>query len=264
MQITNHKLEGVQFAQTPNMAGGIVPKFIVMHFTCMMNRRDVVTFFQNPESRVSAHLVLGVDGTFTQMVPFNIRAWHAGPSFYAGHSDLNAHSIGIEICNYGECNSLTPDGKYVVPRRGESLPQEYRNVEDWLKVGNQWWQKYTEAQFKALDDLVPALAREYKIRDVCGHSDVSIPHGRKNDPGPAFPMAHYKAFVDYGNSGSMGYYVATVDDLNVRGGPGTDFAILVKLRRGDSVKVLNTQGEWFLVQADKFKGYVHSGFLMKT
>lgn len=258
-------LDEAQFyPNCPNVGGSCTPKYIIMHFTCMMDRKSVSQYFMNPSAKVSSHLVLGTDGKFSQMAPFTTKTWHAGASYYQGHSDINGQGIGIEICNYGECNALTPDGKFVVPRRGESLPQEYRKVEDWIKIDGAWWQKYTEAQFRALDELVPLLVDHYKIRDVAGHSDIAVPKGRKNDPGPAFPMAHYKAFADYGNSGSMGNYVASIGDLNVRGGPGAEFAILAKLNRGDTVKVLKQDGQWMLVQYDKTKGYVHSAFLLKT
>lgn len=269
MHVTeNHLISTARYSPTEQMSGTCTPKFIVMHFTCAMDSRSVVQWFTTG-GKSSAHLILDLDGSLIQMVPFDKKAWHAGPSYYQGYSDLNANGIGIEIINYGECNSLTADGKFVVPRRDESLPQKFRGVDDWLVVPDdagrkQWWMKYTEAQFATLDQLVPVLIDHYKIRGVCGHSDVAVPKGRKNDPGPAFPMAHYKGFAEHGNGGSMGFYVATVGDLNVRGGPGAEFAILMKLNRGDTVKVLNQEGKWMLVQVDTTKGYVHSGFLMKT
>ena len=47
--------------------------------------------------RVSAHLLIRRDGDLTQYAPFHCRAWHAGPSEYAGRSRCNDFSIGIEL-----------------------------------------------------------------------------------------------------------------------------------------------------------------------
>lgn len=263
--------DGIRFVPTTHKSGICNPKFVVMHFTCMLSIDGVVSWFKNDASKASAHLILDLDGTLTQMVPFNEKAWHAGASFYKGHSDLNAVGIGIEIINYGECYSITPDGKYVVPRRHEEFDvKKYGKVEDWVMIPDEkgkpvWWHKYTKAQLATLDELVPLLIDHYKIREVVGHSDIAIPKGRKNDPGPAFPMDFYRQFADHSNSASAGNYVATVDDLNVRGGPGAEFSVLAKLKRGDTVKVLNFVGDhWAMVQYDNKKGYVHTGYLMKS
>ena len=48
-------------------------------------------------SRVSAHLLVCRDGTVTQYVPFEARAWHAGVSSYRGRAACNDFSIGIEL-----------------------------------------------------------------------------------------------------------------------------------------------------------------------
>ncbi len=41
------------------------------------------------------------DGGIVQCVPEARRAWHAGESSWAGKTDINSHSIGIEIANPG-------------------------------------------------------------------------------------------------------------------------------------------------------------------
>jgi N-acetylmuramoyl-L-alanine amidase len=55
----------------------------------------------SPQSKVSAHYVVFEDGRIVQCVPETRRAWHAGESFWAGETDINSRSIGIEIVNPG-------------------------------------------------------------------------------------------------------------------------------------------------------------------
>jgi hypothetical protein len=55
------------------------------------------TWLCNPNSGVSTHFVIGPDGTIYQLVDPVHRAWHAGESSYAGKSNYNNFSIGVEI-----------------------------------------------------------------------------------------------------------------------------------------------------------------------
>ena len=55
----------------------------------------------SPLSEVSAHYVVMEDGHIVQCVPESRRAWHAGESSWAGETDINSCSIGIEIANPG-------------------------------------------------------------------------------------------------------------------------------------------------------------------
>jgi N-acetylmuramoyl-L-alanine amidase len=88
-----------------------------------------------------------------QLVPEARRAWHAGRSFWAGETDLNSASIGIEIVHHGHDD----------PR-----PFPARQI-----------------------DSVAALSRDICARHeilpgrVLAHSDIAI--SRKIDPGEFFP-----------------------------------------------------------------------------
>lgn len=99
---------------------------------------------------VSAHLLLRRDGSLVQFVPFQCRAWHAGPSSFRGRSRCNDFAIGIEI--EGTDDTPYDDRQYAV------LP----------------------AILEALTDTYPGLS----LRRVAGHCDIAP--GRKRDPGPAF------------------------------------------------------------------------------
>jgi N-acetyl-anhydromuramyl-L-alanine amidase AmpD len=61
---------------------------IVIHITDAPTIGSTINWFQNPQSKVSAHYVVGQDGRIVQMVRHNDIAYHA--------STANGSSIGIE------------------------------------------------------------------------------------------------------------------------------------------------------------------------
>lgn len=127
---------------------------IVLHHTGSNKGSADVAWLRNPDSQVSAHYVLDRDGKIYQLVGDTKRAWHAGKAELHGvPTDVNARSIGIEIVNDGS-------GKTA----------------------------FTEAQYKALTQLVGYLKQEYKVPadNIVGHKDVAVPKGRKDDPAANF------------------------------------------------------------------------------
>ncbi|MBV1694104.1 MAG: N-acetylmuramoyl-L-alanine amidase [Hyphomicrobiales bacterium] len=81
------------------LAGG--PDMLVLHYTGMRDAERAIAWLATSASRVSCHYVIDEAGQVTQLVPEERRAWHAGESFWAGATDLNSASIGIEIHNPG-------------------------------------------------------------------------------------------------------------------------------------------------------------------
>ena len=150
-EIRNHFLfkDGVQveYRPSPNRGGEIVPTLIVIHYTGDNSLEGALSWLCAPQSKVSAHVVISKDGTIYQLLPFNIKGWHAGVSSYEGRSGVNSFSVGIE--NQG--------------------------------IGDEW----PEAQVNANRGLISALYAAYPIEDVVGHEDVAP--GRKVDPGPNYP-----------------------------------------------------------------------------
>ncbi|TSI07375.1 N-acetylmuramoyl-L-alanine amidase [Lysinibacillus sp. BW-2-10] len=53
----------------------------------------------------------------------------------------------------------------------------------------------------------------------------------------------------------------TVNDLNIRKGPGTSFAIVGKLNRGDKVSSYSIEGDWVEIKTDQVSGYVHKAYV---
>ncbi|MBH0085547.1 1,6-anhydro-N-acetylmuramyl-L-alanine amidase AmpD [Psychrobacter sp. SCQQ22] len=108
------------------------------------------SYFKTIEgTEVSAHLFIERDGSITQFVNFNERAWHAGRSSYLGRPECNNYSIGIEL----EGSDFTP---------------------------------FTDMQYDRLAQVVSAIYEAYPKtrRHLTGHSDIAP--GRKTDPGDYF------------------------------------------------------------------------------
>ena len=135
---------------------GQCPRFLIQHYTGMSSAMKAVEWLACAQSRVSCHYVVDEAGFITQLVPERLRAWHAGVSFWAGVTDINSASIGIEIHNPGHEHGY-PD--------------------------------FGPVQMAA----VAALSRDIVARnglrpqDVLAHSDVAP--ARKIDPGEKFDWA---------------------------------------------------------------------------
>ncbi|WP_418360181.1 N-acetylmuramoyl-L-alanine amidase [Sphingobacterium detergens] len=227
MEVKNNKLVGAIFKETENQSGVITPKFIIYHFTAAGSAVSAISWMLDPKSKVSAHLHLDKQGNFVQLVEFNKRAYHAGVSEYNGYSNLNYHSIGIEIQNRGKVNG---------------------NYED-----------YTESQINAVIEVSKALIKAYpSIIGVAGHEDIAMPRGRKDDPGPKFPMNRVRKTL-FGTSQVI--TKMTTSDLNMRSGPGTNNAVVTVLKKGTVVNVLSSSSSWSEVSANGFKGWVSSTYI---
>ena len=148
---------GARVDPSPNhgeRVGLDAPDMIILHYTGMPDHGQALSWLKNIESQVSSHYFVWPDGRIVQMVPETRRAWHAGKSLWAGESDINSRSIGIEIANAGH-----PGG----------LPA------------------YPEEQVSAVIGLCRDLIERWRIAPerVLGHSDVAP--RRKVDPGENFP-----------------------------------------------------------------------------
>lgn len=160
---------------------GILPHFVVLHYTGMASGRAAVDWLCNPVSKVSSHYLVDEDGSVVQMVSEDQRAWHAGVSSWRGVVDINSASIGIEIQNGGHGVGLP-----AFPR-----VQMQRVVLLCLDIMNRWG---------------------FAPDQVIGHSDVAP--GRKVDPGEAFDW-DYLAMCGVGQvvRGSAGATLGTVEQF---------------------------------------------------
>ncbi len=139
-------------APSPNFGDrrdGATPDMIVLHYTAMKDAVSARDWLCNPESQVSAHYLIGRDGTLWQMVDEDARAWHAGAGAWGACTDVNSRSIGIELDNTG-----------AVP--------------------------FAASLMDRLEDLLRGVMGRWRIEParVVAHSDTAP--GRKIDPGRRF------------------------------------------------------------------------------
>jgi len=77
------------------------PSILLLHYTGVASAAKAIDWLSRPDSRVSCHYVIDETGRITQMVAEEARAWRAGEASWAGESDINSASIGVEIQNPG-------------------------------------------------------------------------------------------------------------------------------------------------------------------
>ena len=273
MKIKNHRLmndddTAVTFRQSPNMGGSVQHKYLVMHFTAGRNATESVDWLINKRAKASAHVVIGRDGSVTQLVPFDRVAWHAGASSWEGLEGMNNHSIGIELDNAGR---LTRHGDrwrawFGVDYDEADVIQAVHKHETAL-CG---WHDYTPEQIDSALQVAGLLLEKYSLRDVVGHEDVA-PH-RKCDPGPAFPLVSFRARLMGRTEDTLPNYETTTE-LNIRSGPGAQNPQLQgsPLPTGTSVQLISAEGAWWKVDVKSgpgmpadLEGWVNSKYLERV
>ena len=185
LSIVNHRLMGdgvVHLACVKNTRKLEGPDMIVLHYTAGTSAESSSIFLTRPDVSASAHLVIGRKGEVFQLVPFNIEAWHAGKSWYAGRGGLNRYSIGIELDNLGK---LRFSGNLFIAECGRVVPPD-EVYTDCSGDRPTYWHRYTERQIRVLQEICFLLEEAYPICDVVGHSVITP---RKIDPGPALEFA---------------------------------------------------------------------------
>lgn len=126
---------------------------LIFHYTDMLSTQEALDKLCDASSEVSAHYVISEEGDIYALVDESQRAWHAGVSHWRGSNNINARSIGIELCNPGHTHGYKP---------------------------------FPSAQMEALITLSQSILSRYPVapRNVQGHSDVAFL--RKKDPGELF------------------------------------------------------------------------------
>lgn len=141
-------------------------QFLILHYTAIDFEKSMKVLTTG--GKVSAHYLVQENPVQTyQLVDENRRSWHGGVSYWAGATNLNSSSIGIEIVNAGYTD--TPLGRVYAP--------------------------YPQKQVDEVIQLTKEIVARHQIRSdrILGHNDIAP--GRKQDPGPAFP---WKQLADAG------------------------------------------------------------------
>ncbi|WP_421694701.1 N-acetylmuramoyl-L-alanine amidase [Aestuariivirga sp.] len=146
----------VEAANVEPRRNGRAVDMLLLHYTGMVSAAAACELLCSAQSGVSCHYLVDEDGTITQMVGEEMRAWHAGVSRWQAESDTNSRSIGIEIQNPGHLLG-------------------YRD--------------FPPAQMRAVVALAQDILTRHSIpaANVLAHSDVAP--GRKIDPGERFDWA---------------------------------------------------------------------------
>ena len=175
MKIKNHRLQDINFLESPNFNDRPVDEdisLLVIHSISLppkkyntdhierffLNELDFSShnFYKNIEGmKVSAHVLIKRNGEVIQFVPFNKRAWHAGVSSYKGKNDCNNFSIGIEL--EGSDDDI-----------------------------------FEDIQYEKLSVITSLLITEYDLitkDNIKRHSDIAPE--RKTDPGVLFDWDRY-------------------------------------------------------------------------
>lgn len=153
----------IAYRRSPNFGrrpAGAVVDCIVLHADAGKTESGTIAWICDPASKVSYHYLVHRDGAITQLVPADMRAWHAGASSYQGRKNVNDISLGVAFGN---------------DQRGEP---------------------FRPAQIAAGVALVADLCWEYRIPLTRITTHAAIAPGRKVDPGPLFPLAQF--LVDVG------------------------------------------------------------------
>jgi N-acetylmuramoyl-L-alanine amidase len=126
---------------------------LILHYTGMSDAKTALSRLCDPSWQVSAHYLVDEDGAVLRLVSEDRRAWHAGSSYWAGETDINSRSIGIEIVNPGHGPDYRP---------------------------------FTDTQMSALERLCLGILMRHPIppHRVLAHSDIAP--DRKRDPGELF------------------------------------------------------------------------------
>jgi len=266
LSIELHRLIGknVSFVQTPNIGGQLVPRYLVFHYTAGKSAQGAINRLTDPEVNASAHLVVARDGAITQLAPFNIKTWHAGRSYWDGVSGLNGYAIGIEMDNAGPMKKV--GSRYQAWFGSMYGLNDVIFAKHRLDDEARWWHAYTEVQIQQALALSQLLVRHYHLTDIIGHEDIAP--DRKRDPGPAFPLEHIRASI-LGRQEDEGVrYEVTASTLNIRSGPGAEYApVADALKHGTVVALLEKRDRWYKVEVVKksdLEGWVHNRFLVEV
>lgn len=239
---------------------------IVVHYTGGINASGAISALFKSKREVSAHFVIDVDGTIHQLMPLDKIAWHAGRSKMGARNGLNKYSIGIEIVNPGFLKKSLSGTFYTYYNQevdaSKAISAKHKNESE-----ERYWHVYSPEQITAVGDLCIELSELLGIKYIVGHDEISP--GRKQDPGPLFPIDKLREDVlnprkfdeepDELEVPHFGH--VSVPNLNIREhGDSSSKKIALPLGKGIKVEVLEKKEGWYKVKTD-LVGWVNSKYI---
>ena len=274
MQIKDHRLKNGNVKFVPTKKHGIkfginLPDTIIVHYTATRSVEEAVDTLAKSEKKASAHLVVGKNDEIVQIVDFDTIAWHAGRSEYKGRKGFNKYSIGIEIDNPGWLkrtgNRFTTWYEKEVDI-SDVVEARHRNPE----TDERFWHRYTEKQIEVVEEICETLASTYDIKHILGHEEISP--GRKQDPGPAFPLDKIRNNIlaadrDQEEGAKDEFPIDGVvnvnNSLNIRALPFAGAEKVARpIRNKQKVTIIEEENGWYRVRTE-ITGWVSKKYIKK-
>lgn len=200
------------------------PSVIILHFTFGYTAQQAWDVLKS--RGLSAHKIIERDGAVWTCVEDENRGIHAGYGRWNGLANMNHHSLGIEMVNFGYGEGELPDdGKYYFDydKKYPNDPEVNVGKTLWYRTesgssGNpvriatrqsmdkfpdhrdEWkdkfWSIYPDEQLETTFEVVWRWVKKFNIlpENVIGHEHVT-PH-RKTDPGPSFPWHKLEDYLE--------------------------------------------------------------------
>ncbi len=236
----------------------IVPKGLMIH-SVGVNQPDAKVFARiwKTSTDVCCHGVLSADGTVIQTLPWNRRGWHCGGS------GNNTH-IGVEMA--------------------EPSTIRYTGGASFIDNDPEASKKYVLGTYKTAVELFAYLCRMYGLNPTkdgviishnegykkgiaSGHADVEHIWNKYGLTMNQF-RKDIKAAIENANNAdiddnSTPYIIrVSIDDLNIRTGPGTEYPTTGNFTGKGSFTITQTQNNWGKLKSGA--GWIYLGYAEKV
>lgn len=220
----------------------ITPTGLMLHSVgCNQPDPKVFARIWKTSTDVCAHAVLGADGTVIQTLPWNWRGWHGGGS------SNNTH-IGVEMC---EPSTIAYKGGASYVDNNPAATKEYvmGTYKTAVELFAYLCKMYNFDPLKS--GVIVSHSEGYKLGIASGHADVEHIWNKYG-----LTMNQFRKDVKTAMGGSTqteptetetkdSYLVrVSIDDLNIRTGPGTNYPTTGKFTGKGVFTIVETQGTW--------------------
>lgn len=191
IQINERYLPKGEFKEGP-----VDKEYLFLHHTAGWNNpyKTVRNWANDDRGTIATEFVVGgqsikgdddsYDGVIVKCIPNDGYAWHLGKN---GSQHMHVHSIGIEVCNFGQ---LTQGGyknrygkwvekdpeKYYTWAGVEASPEQMVTLDKEFR-GYRHWHRYSDAQIELLRKLIIHISQKHDIDVTKGLVEEIKKHG---------------------------------------------------------------------------------------